>query len=1708
MDFPTYKELCRGKHNRSKASRKNQCQKVSRKIASEMDLLKSQIANLRRVCGNKNPPELMDLVDELSRLKKKMRCRSITAHSGDFDLPDLLKSLNSFIEYLKAAREVVGEELLAFVVDLTTTLYNIYANSSWTSISINLTSFITRHFPKEYVDYVFASFTAIFQMVTAQSGYSEIKDFFLRIFESTDSLVNDELWTKVSEFFVKVTTLYGSLMKMVSFESIDVKTVIRQYKLFQKTIPATKDVIESIFNVCEFVYGHWAQIVSGDWSVLFLGKNEAKSFETEVRILESSFSFALSNHVVELHDNFNMSPADWEKRMEKAIKDGEIMARACTSEQQKLAISNFLRTLYARRTDWYARLADAPSRLEPFGVKMSGPSSCGKSTMCELMSKIMMDAYELDSTLRGSVVLTNIMEKFESTVKPSHKIIICDDVCNNKNDKPNYDRILNYINTVPRPLEKAGVEEKGKFYPGNVGVIVTSNVEDLCATKHSNCPESILRRFGLHLHVKIREPFRNSFGGLKPQTETRFDVYELELCTFSQVNDHKISDENDEISSLESLEGPAHSRETESGVVWNIIPRSEWIPDGSQDRDFAHMCVYLAQMVRKHRKNQIAQLENKKKLDSGDFCSICHVPELLCTCQKCTSDETIITEEELEKVLTTVLDDGIIDTVSVNSESENIDEDLANVTSQIDDPEQEVSAQFGDALATLSTRALWQFRLTLTGSLQNASLLYRNATFWQLAYSRRCHIGKYLCLLIGLPYTHLFCGRAFALISTFVAMCGSIYWYYSLLREVDAVLRRRVDYFSSTCETVRDHLRHNVQKYFAFGVSMYALYRAYKAYRVIYKTSEDKNSYLDKALPVFNQLVKKPPREYRVRTQDERDYKEGYSRLPPKMSKIAATTTAADLKEMVAHSSRVVIIKSKGEMFGTVNGLMVAGNVIMIPSHALPDTDEFDIETTSTPLVPSAKTKDQKVTRNMVYTLPERDMSLVHLPSAPPSRNFAEFFPETEPTFRSRATVCVFKSHENEIYESYQPIRPYYNDKNERSLTYIGRKEKPGTFYGVSQKLHQFTIENPFICELEFDSFSGLCGSSYIDTEKALIYGFHVAGYTAGGHTGWLTSITKPMINKGLESLQKRSHALVTHSAGVVNVDPYNTGYTIENAKPLYLREDGMGAEAVVTFMGKVKKCGQELASNARSPYIPTPFKGVKEILGECKHIPPTKPNDIAKSMKTLNKLHDPVQHYEHAILEKAVNDYRDQTLECIRTNKEELRDVLRMYSQEEAMDGTHDGNLCGLPNATSAGYGIDKSKKHCLVRDPMDESLTQIPREFSDTFDVQSEIDRTEECWRNGTRSEPIYKASSKVNELLPIKKARDKVRKFYGSPFANFVASRKVLGGIPIFMRKFWRETECLVGVNPMSGEWQEFEKFLTKFGDQHMIAGDFSGFDTRMAAQITSSAAKIMVSWYEEMGLNEKDLELLKGALSDIIIPNILFDGDLYRFANGNPSGNLITVQLNSICNSIMMRYVYYALNRKVARRFCENVTLGTYGDDNAMGVRKDCGWFNHSACLAEFEKIGIGYTMADKDAKSVPYLPLSQISFLKRGFQYHEELATIVAPIEEDSILKKFHFVKKPNESPLSFEAQWGAYTDGAFREAYLLGREYYETFSSKMQEIVRLNPELKMHVSFIPYPEMTNILKNDYTGDYHLKPRKLFAESIGVEESFLDDIFQE
>lgn len=324
---------------------------------------------------------------------------------------------------------------------------------------------------------------------------------------------------------------------------------------------------------------------------------------------------------------------------------------------------------------------------------------------------------------------------------------------------------------------------------------------------------------------------------------------------------------------------------------------------------------------------------------------------------------------------------------------------------------------------------------------------------------------------------------------------------------------------------------------------------------------------------------------------------------------------------------------------------------------------------------------------------------------------------------------------------------------------------------------------------------------------------------------------------------------------------------------------------------------------------------------------------------------------------------------------------------------------------------------------------------------------------------------------------------------------------------MRRFWRETECCVGVNPMSGDWEELHNYLTEFNDDQMFAGDFSSYDTRMAAQVTTCVTKIMLSWYAEVGCSKQELALVKGALSDFVTPNVLFDGDLYRFASMIVSGTPLTAQCNSAGNSIIVRYGYYTIKPENTIPFKKNARLATYGDDNNLNVRKGCNWFNHTALQKVLADTGIQYTMANKTDESVPYITMDEMSFLKRKFKHHKELGCIVAPIEEESILKKFHFLKKPTESPLSKEEQWGAYSDSAFREALLHGRDYYEDFSAKMSQLVTLNPSLKSQVSIIEYEEMVDSVREEYGPDYKSLPRKLFTESLGTDLEE-EDLFPE
>jgi hypothetical protein len=126
--------------------------------------------------------------------------------------------------------------------------------------------------------------------------------------------------------------------------------------------------------------------------------------------------------------------------------------------------------------------------------------------------------------------------------------------------------------------------------------------------------------------------------------------------------------------------------------------------------------------------------------------------------------------------------------------------------------------------------------------------------------------------------------------------------------------------------------------------------------------------------------------------------------------------------------------------------------------------------------------------------------------------------------------------------------------------------------------------------------------------------------------------------------------------------------------------------------------------------------------------------------------------------------------------------------------------------------------------------------------------------------------------------------------------------------------------------------------------------------------------------------------------------------------------------------------------------------TYGDDNFMNVRKGCDWFNHTSiqnCLAQ---IGIKYTMADKEAKSVPYIHIKDVSFLKRTFRYDDDLQCYVAPLEHDSINKMLTIQVK--SKTISAEAQSLCAINSAIREYFFYGKEEFENRRALLQMIIQ------------------------------------------------------
>jgi hypothetical protein len=190
---------------------------------------------------------------------------------------------------------------------------------------------------------------------------------------------------------------------------------------------------------------------------------------------------------------------------------------------------------------------------------------------------------------------------------------------------------------------------------------------------------------------------------------------------------------------------------------------------------------------------------------------------------------------------------------------------------------------------------------------------------------------------------------------------------------------------------------------------------------------------------------------------------------------------------------------------------------------------------------------------------------------------------------------------------------------------------------------------------------------------------------------------------------------------------------------------------------------------------------------------------------------------------------------------------------------------------------------------------------------------------------------------------------------------------------------------------------------------------------------------------------------GIAYDTAFPTVDFNGDLIQFFGSNPSGYPLTVIINGLVNSLYIRYAYHQLNpHNEVNSFQENVRLLTYGDDNVMTSKVN--WFSHTTISETLQAIGVTYTMADKQAKSIPFISLTQISFLKRTWTWNHELRAYLAPLDHESIEKMLMVWVRSKIAP---ENQMMDIIKSAVSEYFFYGKNTYNKKVKLLRSIVEI-----------------------------------------------------
>lgn len=743
----------------------------------------------------------------------------------------------------------------------------------------------------------------------------------------------------------------------------------------------------------------------------------------------------------------------------------------------------------------------------------------------------------------------------------------------------------------------------------------------------------------------------------------------------------------------------------------------------------------------------------------------------------------------------------------------------------------------------------------------------------------------------------------------------------------------------------------------------------------------------------------------------------------PKASTSLVGATPEKIRDMFARNCVYLRIRVVGgDATRHMRAVFIKGHKCLTNAHAFrSDGDEFTVELIQSSPVPG-------VSANITFNIKRRDIAfsgdsdfcLFEVLCVPPFKDITPFWC-TEPINPTQAIV-VTREDDGTVGKRF-------------IYAMASRQIMP-----VEELQKAFPVHMGL---MDCDSFQGLCGSLYVATTPRgpVIIGIHFLGKDR--RVGAL-SIRKFELDKLLKSPQLVQRPTIqcgdapnmTCNRGTRMLGPLHH-------KSVFRYIEKGTARIYGTFQG--------FRSKMKSSVTATPFQ--KEMLEHyATEVGYDKPmmNGWQPWRNNVVEMVRPVVNYDRQMMQKAKDAF---TKDILRELPEGWQKELVELSDRAAVNGLPGVKFIDrIAVSTSMGFPWNTTKKSYLHSAPTEEQPDGV--DFDDDF--WKRVRDIEARYARGERANPIFMGTLK-DEATPFRKCRiGKTRLFTGNPTDWAVMARKKLLPFVRLVQKNKFVFEAGPGTVCQSAEWGQIYDYMTIFGTDRMIAGDYGKYDKHMISDLILYAFWIICDIYEAAGFGDDFIQQICAIAEDIAFPHCNVNGDLVEFFGTNPSGHPFTVIINSLVNSLYMRYCYVVLNPEhECESFRTNVHLFTYGDDNMANVSRRAKWFNHTDIQRTLADIGVEYTMADKEAESVPFIDIKDVSFLKRRFRWSEDVQNWLCPLEEESIIKSLT-VWVPSKSIDKYQ-QMVSVISAACCEYFFYGREKFEEKRTFFKALVEQEP---------------------------------------------------